>query len=167
MGGEQDFPDLMAAGKLLTFTPTWYEAGEMLKFQVTLDIQGVTAPLQLRGRTRKESPNRDVMLQIEHLPVIGKAQPLGRIDWRPDHQHDNKGRGPVEYRYQLITSSHHHQFSLNWSSALKRMVGRNLPIAVPIPEPSFNQLLVLACNEFMIADATAIPMPPWANQGLV
>jgi hypothetical protein len=87
----------------------------------------------------KECTQPSGLLQIEYCPAGRKVGTLDRIDWRPHHDHNNKGRGLIEHRFKVISGCHHHQFSLNWFEAEGRMLKGNLPLAVPMEPKLQNQ----------------------------
>lgn len=87
-----DLAGLMDAQKRLSFAAAWAVANEEMSFVVPLEIDGISIPLNLRGRTNLRQPDRDVMFQIEHVPPIGKAEPLARWDWRPFHSRGDRLR---------------------------------------------------------------------------
>lgn len=158
---------LMDATKRLALVPAWAKIGEELSFVMPLEVDSVTIPLSLRARTSLRQPDRNVMLQIEFVPVIGKTEPLCRLDWRPFHNHNNRNRGPKEFRFVVMAGSHNHAFDLNWSAEAQRMIGKNLPVAMPLAhEMSFDGLLAVLAQSAKIQNASDIPPPSW-EQGLI
>jgi hypothetical protein len=108
-------------------------------------------------------PDCQVTGQIEcHLPR-GKGGPLARVDWRPLHSHNNHGAGPAEWRFKIMSGSHHHAFALNWAHSEAQVKQGKLPIAVPLaPDPAdFQMLLEFLEKQFNINSLASIPIPPW------
>ncbi len=133
-------------------------------FEVPLNLGGVTLEgLRLRGKASRLVSDEDYMLQLEYCPVGRRVGGLDRIDWRPHHDHPNKGKGPDQYRFKVIQGCHHHQFLLNWYEPENRMLSGNLPIAVPM-EPklmSQSELFAFAENWFKISKLSRCPVPKW------
>lgn len=98
-----------------------------------------------------------------------KGGPLARIEWLPITTHNNKGIGPVEWRFFDQTGSHHHSFDLNWEHAPSQVKRGALPVSVPIsPEPSFPEIVVLVGKEFRIGPVDWIAAPTlWQRKALV
>lgn len=160
-----DFSAFVEQEKNLGIPIRWSRDGDSLVFVAPLETEGITIEgLQLRGRTKTFYPERDVTFQLEYQGLTHKAEPLARIDWRPFHTHNNKGRGPEKFRFKQQTGSHHHCFAENWNSVFNQMLKHNLPIALPIdPEPQgFVELLAVVRKEFRITDVGAIEPPQWA-----
>jgi hypothetical protein len=103
------------------------------------------------------------MFQLECNQDDRRDFAIDRIDWRPWHTHENKWRGPSEFRGVKITGTHRHSFDLNWFPSEARLLTSNLPIAVPLTDdiPDFAALLAFVAQEFRIADAGVIGVPPW------
>lgn len=139
----------------------------VLTLVVPLEIGGVTVSgLVLRGKTLAARPDQDVMFQIEclHGDRGGRRdRALARIDWRPLHSHNNRGRGPEEWRFFEQIGTHHHAFGLNWLDDEQRMRSANLPIAVPLnPEPStYDELVAFVEETFRINNLGTLPPPQW------
>lgn len=152
--------DKSLAGVVIWDATTGFTDG----FEVPLELDGVTiAGLRLRGKASRIAPDEDYMLQLEYCPGRKRGGPLDRIDWRPFHTHENKGRGPALYRFMRIEGSHHHQFELNWHEPERRMLTGNLPVAVPLT-PQINtprELFEFAEDWFRIAGLRRCPLPRW------
>jgi hypothetical protein len=133
-------------------------------FEVPLNLNGVTVEgLRLRGKASRLQPDEGYTLQLEFCPAGRRIGALDRIDWRPHHDHNNKGKGPEPYRFTLLNGCHHHQFSLNWYEPEQRMLSGNLPIAVPM-EPKLESqaaLFAFAENWFRISKMSRCPVPMW------
>src|SRR5258708_30487364 len=121
---ERDLPTYLRAIKTLARAVEWVEAENgKLWLAVPLDIDGATIEgLQLRGRAIKDLPNEEVTLLLECSDPIRRDRAMDRIDWRPLHTHNNRGKGPQELRHMMIKAgiSHRHSFDLNWIAAENR-----------------------------------------------
>ncbi len=162
-------PDVYRVPKWLSAADgiRWIEdGGSKLRLLVALEDQwGVTIEgLVLRGRAVKDLPDREVMLQLEFPHERERNDnAIERIDWKPLQPHNNKHRGPLEWRYQIQRGTHLHEFDLNWLEGEQRMRKSNLPIARPIIQPiqSVTSLLEFCEKQFNITGLTALPLPPW------
>ncbi|MDR3413896.1 MAG: hypothetical protein P4L87_23530 [Formivibrio sp.] len=162
-----DLPALIAQEKNLGFPVKWAKDGDCLVFLAPLEIDGITIQgLQLRGKTKAFYANRNITIQLQYQGILGKAEPIARICWKPFHTHNNKGKGPHGLRFVEQKGSHHHSFGDNWNTTTNQMFKPNLPIAVPLsPEPQgFFELLALVRKEFRIMDADAIEIPQWSEK---
>ena len=118
-----DLPTLMASAKRIASFPQdgWGESdANRFMWSAPLDVNGVTIEgLTLRFRALKFRPEAAVCVALTHTPIrsahVGGA--IARIDWRPTHSHNNKGTGPVEFRFLEQKCSHHHRFDLNWENS--------------------------------------------------
>jgi hypothetical protein len=128
-----------------------------------LDIDGVTIEgLQIRLGAHELSPNEAIRAQLEFHPPKGRCEPLCRLEWRPLTTHNNKGRGPPEFRFKPFRQTHVHPFDLNWDSQRNRLLSPNLPIAVPLQDvDSYNAFLDLCSRWLMIRNMSMVPSPPW------
>ncbi len=155
VGGEKTL-----AGEIIWGPVSAFDDG----FEVPLNLNGATIEgLRLRGKASRMVPDEDYMLQLEFCPAGMRIGGLDRIDWRPHHDHNNKGRGPEQYRYRVLAGCHHHQFSLNWYEPEQRMLSGNLPIAIPT-EPkleSQREFFAFAENWFRIRKLSSCPLPKW------
>lgn len=136
----------MLSEKRLSVTPEWVVQPEWLSFSCPIDIDGITvAGYRLQGKTMLAHPDRHVILQLEHHPLSDKGGALCRMEWRPFNGHNNKGKGPRQFRFKEIRCSHHHPFALNWENSEKAVRRGQLPLAVPIdPDPpNFREFLAL------------------------
>jgi hypothetical protein len=160
-----DLAEMMEANKRLALDAGWAVQNEELTFVVPLEIEGATIPLNLRGKTYLRQPDRNVMLQVEFVPDIGKTEPLSRFDWKPFHTHNNRNRGPAKWRFIPLNQTHVHAFNLNWLADDKKMIGKNLPVATPLEaDPSFTEMLAILKQKFKILNASEIPPPPWERR---
>ncbi len=151
------------APKTIPVSLDWDEINRSLVWLSPLDIDGVTiAGLQLRMTAKLHLPDESVMAQLEYHPPKGKPQQLVRAEWRPLSPHNNKNRGPEEWRMREFRRTHVHRFSDNWFEAEDRMRGNNLPIAIPIQDiDSYNKFLDICREELNIENMSIAPLPPW------
>jgi hypothetical protein len=160
-----DLPALLSQDLHLPAPVKWVKDGDYLVCASPFDdASGITLQgLQLRGKTKAATPDRNVSFLIVHETLQLRPKPVARIDWKPFHEHNNKGNGPPELRFKVISGSHHHRFQENWDSVTATVIGKNLPVAVPIdPDPpDFSALLALLKKEFRILNAESIDVPPW------
>ena len=136
---------------------------DYLSWTRSLDIDDVTiAGLQIRVEAHNDHPDEFVRAQLEYQPPNGKREPLVRVEWRPLTQHNNKGKGPAEWRFKPFRSTHVHRFEMNWNEARGRMLSGNLPVAVPLQDiDSYDKFLDVCATELNIGNMSIIPVPPW------
>lgn len=160
-----DVPNIFASKKTLSVPGSWVERdGQRLMLVAALDIDGVTVEgLVLRGTALKDCPDEAVMFQLEfkHDPKR-PDRAIDRVDWRPLHSHNNRGKGPNEHRYKLISGTHRHAFDLNWLKGEERMRKMNLPIAQPVNPDlvTYDNLIEFVRKCFRISPIE-FPIPPW------
>jgi hypothetical protein len=158
-------PEIFASTKTLSGRLDWVRLDvEWLSLVCPLEIDGVTlAGLQLRLKALRHFPDEAVSAQLEYRAPRGKHDPICRVEWRPLKSHNNKGKGPTEYRYREIRGSHLHSFELNWIYIVSGARVVRLKVAVPInPDPqTYEDLLVYMGKEFRISDADRLPKPTW------
>ena len=129
-----------------------------------LEIEGVTMEgLRLRASALKFLPDEELCIQMEFHGRRQKFEPMCRFEWRPLSPHDNKGRGPAEFRFRKIRGSHTHPFEMNLAESMRSTRSRNLRIAIPVvPDPAtFEDALEFAGKEFRINNMRSIPRPLW------
>jgi hypothetical protein len=157
--------ELVAAEKTIPAPLRWAKSGERyLEVVSTLDVDGVTVQgLQLRILAWRQYPDEAVCIQLLYAWPRAKYRPIWRIEWRPFSGHNNRNKGPPEFRLREIKGSHQHTFRLNWREGEGVLRQGNLPIAVPInPDPTnFASLLAFSGNELRIRNMGTIPAPPW------
>ena len=146
--------------------PSWVEGDNgYLSLVAPLEIEGVTIEgLVLRATAYKDLPDEAVMFQVEFPHDRNRRDnAIQRIDWRPLHIHNNHGKGPPQYRLQLINGTHHHSFELNWLVPERRLRKTNLPVAEPISPDiqDFTALLDFVAESFRIKKLDAVRAPPW------
>jgi hypothetical protein len=160
-----DLTALFRAEKAIAIAPDWVGRGaEELSVVVPLLVDDVVVEgLQFRATARKHMPDEMITLQVEYHPQLSAGGPLCRIEWRPLNGHNNKGRGPKEWRHKNIVGCHHHSFDLNQRYAPNEMLKGLLPIALPLEESpaNFNALLDFAKKEFGINNLEWLGVPPW------
>jgi hypothetical protein len=156
----------LAADKTLSAAVQWTDTEGDLRFAATLEIRGITQEaLQLFGRAAASKPDAAVTLGLRWTEAPGRYSHFDRLDWRPVHDHNNKGIGPVALRFRLIGGTHHHRLAHNGAleMGLLRAMAENLPIAEPVlPEPaSWEAFLNIGAQRWRIRDLVNIPYPPW------
>ena len=113
-----DLAQFFAASKMLTDPHAGWEtreATDRLVWVGTLDVDYVTVEgALLRFDLPRSLEERDITIQLEHKAIASHTKHISRIDWRPIHEHDNKRRGPEEFRLRKISASHVHTFEHNW-----------------------------------------------------
>jgi len=167
-----ELPDLFNAEKVLATTGRWtprtpLRNSDWLEFIAPLEIDGATiAGLRLRATVIRDMPDRAITCQLEYHRPRQHGAALSRIEWRPLKGHNNKGLGPMEYRYKQIRDCHIHPFDENWRDAAKALRRGNLPIAIPLaPSPDdFAALLERVGKEFNIKGIEIVPVPPWVGK---
>lgn len=164
-----EFPHFATAIKRLTSSHDWEEIDHnYLSWVGPLDIDGVTIlGLQVRLQAHILHPNEAVMAQLEYRPPGGRPQQLIRAEWRPLAPHNNKNRGPSEWKFRQFQQTHVHRFQDNWFPAEERMLNPNLPIAIPIQDvDSYAKFLDICVQELIIENMSIVPMPPWNSRML-
>ncbi|MGD0187014.1 MAG: hypothetical protein ABSC25_17430 [Roseiarcus sp.] len=158
----------IAAEKTLSATPEWFvQDSEWLGFSCPLDVDHVTiSGYRICGKAMLCQADQHVILQMENHTPSGRGGAITRIEWRPMNYHNNKGLGPLEYRFREIRCSHLHPFDLNWTLDAKAVRRGHLPIALPInPDPeNFREFLALVGREFRIRDIQRVGTPPGQPQ---
>lgn len=157
--------EIYLAEKKLARNFTWSADGRDLRASAPLQIgEVVVEGLQVLIRATKPLVDRDVhfMLRVAKSPT--DIQLLERVCWRPKTPHSNKGKGPVEHRYQILDKSHVHDMFLNWDESTDRMKSGNLSVAVPIDidHLEVHEAFETCMRRFNIAwDQMSFPPPPW------
>ncbi len=166
-----DLEAMWNADKELSIDPDWKRRArdEFVRLVCPLEFDGITVEgLQFTASAHIYSPERSVTFQIEyHAPLRNqRGGPVARIEWRPRSPHNNRGAGPAEHRFKVISGCHIHPFDLNWAHSQSEVRKGNLPIAIPI-EPgmaSLHEALAFAEKSFRIKGITALPVPPWSEK---
>lgn len=163
-----DFPKLVKSDKTLLFRPEWrVEDENRFGFVTPLDVQGVTVEgLQLRANALREIPERNVVFQLELHQSGHRAIALSRICWNPLTAHNNKKKGPKEFRNKLIFGSHSHEFDLNFLADQGTMRSGNLKVALPLSnEPAdYHEILESVGKTFRINNIELVGRPPWQER---
>ncbi|RNF33977.1 hypothetical protein A7A09_013815 [Paracoccus methylarcula] len=166
----EELEKFWSADKELSVDPDWKrrEKDEFVRLVSPLDINGVTVEgLRFTVSAHIYMPDRSVTFQIEYESVQHpKGVPMVRFEWRPRSPHNNKGLGPLEYRYIALTGTHIHPFDLNWAYSQNQVRKGNLPIAVPVQQEigSYDEALAFVETKFRIKGVTGIPAPPWTSK---
>ena len=112
-------------------------------------------------------PDEQVVFQLEYhgMRVPGGTGPLCRLEWNPKHgkAHNNKGRGPDQYRFIDTFGTHFHPFELNWCEQNGALLKDNLPIAIPVSEhiQGFRECVAFVGNLFRINNIHVVKTPEW------
>lgn len=166
-----DFERFWASQKELASEPAWKQRDrfESVRLVSAIDIDGITQEgFYFSANAQVYLPDSSVTFQIEYHPIRNRqlAGPIFRFDWRPRAPHNNKGVGPVEYRFHQIVGSHLHDFELNWDPEKQAMKKGNLPIAVPVSDAldSYQSALDFVEKKFRIKGVGNLPAPPWTKK---
>ena len=153
----------VTATKTLAVPITWTTEGRNFRFQVPLDIDGITEPgLTLIGRASTAVPYRHVSLNLAYRTPEGAGGTFERLDWRPIDAHDNKGNARADLAWMQISGTHHHAWALNEHLKMEETLD-DLPVAEPVqPEPAtWAELLRVAARVWKIDGLQDLPLPPW------
>lgn len=155
--------DFVTAAKTLAVPVAWTTEGRNFRFQVPLDIDGITEPgLTLIGRASTAVPDRHVSLNLSYRTPEGAGGTFERLDWRPIDAHNNKGNARADLAWRQISGTHHHQWALNQHLRMEEALD-DLPVAEPVqPEPTtWGELLRVAARVWQIDSLQHLPLPPW------
>ncbi|QQP87963.1 hypothetical protein IGS68_18030 [Skermanella sp. TT6] len=160
----------IAAPKTIVIPPVWVSTARKgktkVQFTAALDVAGVTqGGFELIGRATIEIADEDLTFQLQYTETKGRrTTPLSRIDWRPRHEHSNKGIGPLELRWSPFTECHIHDFNDNAELGDEIMREDNLPVAVLFQDPgSFEGLLTFAGEKMNIMNMELASSPAWPS----
>ena len=159
--------DLLAAEKRIRPLPAWrpVEDSGKIRWKAPLMIGGaVVEGLTLHARCIASEPGHDVSFVLEQALAGQSSVRIDRIDWKPIHEHNNKGIGPEELRFITIKDSHRHNYHENLTKAgILRL--HNLPIARPLDIilPSFQSLVDFVAETYNIEDLKFLTPPPWTD----
>ena len=159
-----EFPKFAKGQKTIPVSHDWAELDRhYVSWQSPLDLDGVTvAGLQVRLGANILHPNEEVRVQLEYHPAGGRCQPLARLEWKPLSGHNNKNKGPDEWKFKPFKQTHIHAFEDNWLTTEQRMLAGNLPIAIPIQElDSYEEFLDICGKRLNITNMSIVPAPPW------
>lgn len=153
----------VSARKTLAVPIAWTTEGRNFRFQVPLDIDGITEPgLTLIGRASTAVPDRHVSLNLAYRTPEGAGGTFERLDWRPIDPHNNKGNAGPDLAWTQIFGTHHHPWALNEHLRMEQALD-DLPVAEPVePEPAtWAELLRVAAKVWKIDGLQDLPLPPW------
>lgn len=159
--------DIMEAEKRVRPLPSWQpvDSGGMIRWRSPVSISGATVEgLFLHGRATASEPGRDVSFILEHSPAGQSKRSIDRIDWKPIHSHSNRNIGPIEYRLQVLTGSHRHNFYENLTADGVLREG-NLPIAIPLDDPleTFSDFIDFVAKTYKVEGLSNLPVPDWTE----
>ncbi|MCA3438002.1 MAG: hypothetical protein INF48_11865 [Rhodobacter sp.] len=167
-----DLKEVWQAQKELASKPDWKplaKGAEFVQLSCPIEYDAVTVQgLLFRATAHIYSADKAVTFQIEHHPQDNKGGAFARFEWRPRKGHGNKGIGPPEFRFKVITGCHFHPFDLNWDHSKALVQKGLLKIAVPVlPSPAtYQEALAFVEKEFRIKGVVAMPTPPWTDKML-
>lgn len=162
-------PALAMAEKELGSFPGWSdeeaETGYSW-FDAPLEVGGVTERgFVLHGGCQLNQPDRHVTFEVRISRSQGRRSlPLMRVDWRSLHgTHSNPRRGASAWSGRTVSSTHFHDFELNWLPVEGRMREGNLKLAREIEEelPTFDTLRAYVGRVFRITNMHIVTPPPW------
>ena len=155
--------DLLSVAKTSAVPITWTTEGRNFRFQVPLDIDGITEPgLTLIGRASTAVADRHVSLNLAYRTPEGAGGTFERLDWRPIDPHNNKGNAKPDLAWTQILGTHHHPWALNEHLRMEEALD-DLPVAEAVqPEPAiWAELLRFAARVWNIDSLKDLPLPPW------
>lgn len=159
---------IATASKRIAVAPQWSppeaETGYAW-FNVSLEINGIIeAGIVFSGGCYIDRPDCHVSFEIKVSRIPGrKAIPLMRIDWRSlngGHSNDRRWGGTLAGK--RVSSTHFHEFDLNWCRQKQRLF-QNLPLAREIDDntDTFEALRATTGNSFGISNIDIVPRPDW------
>lgn len=155
--------NFVVEAKTLSVPVSWITEGRNFRFQVPLDIDGITEPgLTLIGRASTAVADRHVSLNLAYRTPEGAGGTFERLDWRPIDPHNNKGDARADLAWTQISGTHHHPWALNEHLRMEEALD-DLPVAEPVqPEPTtWTELLRVAARIWKIDGLQDLPLPPW------
>lgn len=153
----------VTAAKTVAVPFSWTTEGRNFRFQVPVDIDGITEPgLTLIGRASTSLPDRHVSLNLDYRTADGAGGVFERLDWLPKDEHYNKGNAKADLAWLRISGTHHHPWTLNEHLKLEDALD-DLPVAEPVlPEPTtWAELLRFAAKVWNLDGLEDLPLPPW------
>lgn len=160
--------ELVEAEKLIAAPAEWSRAGRSFELKLPLEIDGVVEEqFFFRATAIATLPDEQVVFQLEYhgMRVPGGTGPLCRLEWNPKlgKAHNNKGRGPDQYRFIDTFGTHFHPFELNWCEQNGALLKDNLPIAIPVSEhiQGFRECVAFVGNLFRINNIHVVKTPEW------
>ncbi|MCC6480047.1 MAG: hypothetical protein IT552_12670 [Sphingomonadaceae bacterium] len=160
--------ELVTAEKLIAAPTDWVRRGRRLEVLLPLEIDEVIEEgLLFRATALERMPEREMMFQLEYhgVRIPGGSGPLTRFEWN-SRPHNNKGKGPIEFRFMDLVPSHVHLFEDNWSDTKGAMLKDNLPIARPVNESiqQFSECLDYVGKLFRISNISLVKVPEWVYE---
>lgn len=161
--------DLVNAEKLLASSVEWGPRGRRLEILIPLEIDEVIEEgFFFRGTALATLPDREMVFQLEYhgVKIPGGTGPLARLEWNSIRPHNNKGKGPEEFRFIDQKPSHVHLFEDNWCEKNGALLKDNLPIARPVIESiqGFNDCLAFVGKLFRISNIGLVKVPEWVYE---
>jgi len=158
--------DLVTAEKAIVSPVDWGKKERRLELKLALAIDGLTEEgLFFRACVLEHLPDAEVMFQLEYhgLRIPGGTGPLCRVEWNPLRPHNNRGRGPKEWRFAEQAGSHYHSFEDNWNAGAGALLRDNLPVAVPVAQDiqGLTGCLDFVGNLFRINNIDVVKTPEW------
>lgn len=158
--------DLIGAEKLIAEPTDWGISNRCLVLKLPLDIDGVIEEqFFFRATAIAHLPDQNVTFQLEYhgVRIPGGTGPLCRLEWNPRKAHNNKGKGPDEYRFMDQTGTHFHSFEDNWCERNGAILRDNLPVARPVSQDiqGFSGCLEVVGNLFRINNISVVKTPEW------
>ena len=155
--------ELIESDKIMSSVPKWDESDKVYySILVPLTIGTTTfGGFTLRVKVSKEFAARDAMASLQYGPSRRSTEPLWRMDWKPTHRHNNKGRGAPGFEWaEFDRVSHDHNFADNYL-AQANLMRRSLPYARPLSEePStLRDFLDFSGKCFRISNMSSIVLP--------
>lgn len=160
--------DLVTSQKLIATPSDWVKRGRRLEIVLPLEIDEVIEEgFLFRATALERLPDREMMFQLEYhgIRIAGGAGPLTRFEWN-SRPHNNKGKGPEEFRFLDLKPSHVHFFEDNWCEKNGAMLKDNLPIARPVIESiqGFSECLSYVGKLFRISNINLVKVPEWVYE---
>jgi len=162
------FPTLARAQKTIAAFSGWSqpepETGYVW-FDAPLDIEGVTeAGFVLHGGAYSNRPEVHVTFEMRISKTPGRrCVPLSRIDWRSlTGGHTNpRWPPPSEWNGRTVSSTHFHDFEINWVPEQGRFRRRQLAREIEEDLQRFEQLRAYTGKHFRINNIEIVDVPPW------
>lgn len=161
--------EIYLAEKTIGRFPGWSSPeGETgyLWFDAPIEIGGVAETgLVLHGGCYERHPERNVTLELRISKAPGRnVTPVERLDWRSlQGGHSNPRKPRSEWSGVRVGDTHLHEFSLNWSEAIKNVRGGRLATAREISEDlqTFEMVRDYFGKSANIINMQLVERPPW------
>lgn len=156
---------VLAATKIGQTPAGWSEGkrSDQLTLALPLDVHApVLSTAHLRFRAERRHVGRNVSATLI-ITLAGRDLHAWRLDWRPDHPHDNKV-GPWNLRGLTVEGTGIHEFEPNAWLGLEAMQAGNLPVCRPVEHDphDFDAMVRLVCDSLQIALTEPIYSPLWS-----